>query len=117
MNQSALDRIVVRISRTLTVAGVALAALVLSTGAWAAQLGTVTITAQAPSPVSPGSNATYTVTINRGAGGGVFDTTMLITNILPAGTVASFNPTNLHFSSSQDSKTSALTIQASFCAI
>jgi len=60
-----------------------------SPAAWAApKVGTTTVGAQAPNPVTAGSPATYTVTVNRGSGGGssgAFQADMSISNALPPG--------------------------------
>src|SRR5216117_445747 len=57
------------------------------------KVGSVSVSAQSPTPVTGGSNAAYTITVNRGTGGGssgAFDAVLSLTTSLPAGATASF---------------------------
>jgi hypothetical protein len=52
------------------------------------KVGSVTVGAQSPAPVSAGGSATYTVTVNRGSGSGssgLFTAVLSITTTLPTG--------------------------------
>ena len=88
----------------------ALVALGLAHAAYADPL-LVSVTASSPSPASinPGSNATYTVTVNRTNSGG------MVINLsclgLPSGASASFSPNPIVFGTSlPDSKSATLTV-------
>ena len=72
-------------------------------------LVSVTIGSQSPAGLNPGSNATYTVTVNRTNSGG------MVINLsclgLPAGAAASFSPNPISFGSDlPNSKSATLTI-------
>lgn len=83
--------------------------LACATRAWAdSTVGSVSVGPQSPSPVMPGSNATYTITVDR-AGTGNLDVYLSLTN-LPAGVSATFVPSFVHFSGSLSSKTASLTL-------
>jgi len=80
------------------------------------KVGSVTVSAQSPNPVTAGSNATYTITVNRGSGGGssgAFTATLSITTSLPTGASYSFSPNPVSFTSSDNSKTATLNITTS----
>jgi hypothetical protein len=82
----------------------------------APKVGSVTVGAQSPNPVAPGSSATYTITVNRGSGSGSsgsFTATLSITTSLPTGASASFSPNPVSFEQSDKSKTATLTITTS----
>ena len=82
----------------------------------APKVGSVTVGAQSPNPVTPGNSATYTITVNRGSGpgsSGAFTATLSITTALPTGAGSSFSPNPVSFTPSQDSRTSTLTISTS----
>jgi hypothetical protein len=58
------------------------------------KVGSVTVSTQAPNPVIAGNNATYAITVNRGAGSGssgAFDAALSVTTALPSGATASFS--------------------------
>ncbi len=77
------------------------------------KVGSVTVGAQSPADLCPGSSATYTVTVSRGSGGGssgAFTATLSVTTALPTGASASFAPNPVSFTPSDASKTSTLTI-------
>src|SRR5438034_273650 len=77
------------------------------------KVGSVTVGAQSPDPVTPGSSAAFTITVFRGSGGGSngnFSATLSITTALPAGASASFNANPVTLTSADNSKTSTLTI-------
>ncbi|HXG58167.1 MAG TPA: MBG domain-containing protein, partial [Thermoanaerobaculia bacterium] len=79
----------------------------------APKVGSVTIGSQTPNPVTAGNNATYTITVARGAGGGSsgsFTATLSVTTALPSGAVASFSTNPLSFTSSDSSSSTTLTI-------
>jgi hypothetical protein len=72
-------------------------------------LDSVGVGPQAPASINPGSNATYSVTVNR-TGTGNIDIYLSCSN-LPAGATANFSPTMVHFTGSDaNSATSTLTI-------
>jgi hypothetical protein len=77
------------------------------------KVGFVTVGSQSPNPVMAGNNATYTVTVIRGSGGGssgAFTADLTITTALPTGASASFSPNPVSFGSKDDTETSTLTI-------
>src|SRR5204862_407896 len=77
------------------------------------KVGSVTLGAQSPDPVTPGSSAAFTITVFRGTGGGSngnFSATLSITTALPVGASASFNANPVTLTSADNSKTSTLTI-------
>ncbi len=77
------------------------------------KVGSVTVGAQSPNPVTLGSSAAYTITVFRGSGGGSsgnFTATLSITTPLPAGASASFSVNPVSLASAENSKTSTLTI-------
>src|SRR5204863_463735 len=77
------------------------------------KVGSVTVGAQTPDPVTPGSSAAFTITVFRGTGGGSngnFSATLSITTALPVGASASFNANPVTLTSADNSKTSTLTI-------
>ncbi len=77
------------------------------------KVGTVSVGAQAPNPVTAGNSVTYTVTVNRGSGpgsSGAFTATLSITTTLPTGASASFSPNPVSFAPGDSSKTATLTI-------
>jgi hypothetical protein len=77
------------------------------------KLGSVTVGAQSPAPVTAGNSATYTVTVSRGSGSGSagnFTASLSITTSLPTGAAATFTPNVVSFAPSESSKTSTLTI-------
>jgi hypothetical protein len=79
----------------------------------APKVGSVTVGAQSPNPVTAGSSATYTITVNRGSGPGSpgsFTANLSITTPLPTGATASFSPNPVSFDPGDSSKTSTLTI-------
>jgi hypothetical protein len=67
--------------------------------------------------VTAGGTATYTVTVNRGLGNaasGAFDANLSIDeSTLPSDTTATFNPNTVHFTPTDNSQTSTLTIKTS----
>src|SRR5207248_7427362 len=72
------------------------------------KVGSVTVGAQSPDPVTPGSSAAFTITVFRGTGGGSsgnFTATLSITTALPAGASASFSVNPVAFASAENSKT------------
>jgi len=80
------------------------------------KVGSVTVGSQSPNPVTAGNNATYTVTVNRGSGGGssgAFTADLTVTTALPSGTSASFFPNPVSFTSKDDVMTSQLNITTS----
>src|SRR5438876_730471 len=77
------------------------------------KVGSVTVGAQSPDPVTPGSSAAFTITVFRGSGGGSsgnFSATLSITTALPAGASAFFTANPVTLASAENSKTSTLTI-------
>src|SRR5436190_310964 len=77
------------------------------------KVGSVTVGAQSPDPVTSGSSAAFTITVFRGSGGGSsgnFTATLSITTALPSGASASFSVNPVALASSENSKTSTLTI-------
>src|SRR5947208_949701 len=77
------------------------------------KVGSVTVGAQSPDPVTPGSSAAFTITVFRGTGGGSngnFTATLSITTALPAGASASFSVNPVALASAENSKTATLTI-------
>jgi len=75
----------------------------------ASVLSSVAISAQTPSAVAPGSNATFIVTVSRTDNGNL--DAYLSASGLPAGATASFSPAMVHFTgSTPTSGTSTLTI-------
>src|SRR4030066_2141479 len=77
------------------------------------RVGSVTVGAQSPNPVTAGNSATYTVTIYRGSGGGSsggFSAGLSITTSLPDGCTYSFNPSPVSFKPNENSITTTLTI-------
>ena len=81
------------------------------------KVGTIDVSGQTPSPVNPGSKATYSVTIYRSNPKGIstsgsFDVTLSLTgkNNLPEGTITNFNPQTVLFASTDKSKTASLEI-------
>ncbi|MCQ5374204.1 MAG: putative Ig domain-containing protein, partial [Candidatus Methanomethylicia archaeon] len=82
----------------------------------APKVGSVTVGAQSPNPVAPGSNATYTITVYRGSGGGSsgsFTADLSITTALPTGASATFSPNPVSFAPGDNNKTANLTITTS----
>ncbi len=79
------------------------------------KIGSVTVSIQSPIPVMAGNATTYTVTINRGTGGGSSGSidAVLTSTALPLDAVASFSSNPVVFGPSDDSKTSILTITTS----
>jgi len=71
-------------------------------------IGSVSVGSQSPTLVTPGSNATYTVTVTR-AGTGNLDVYLTITN-LPAGVSASFAPSMVHFAGGPSTGFATLTL-------
>jgi hypothetical protein len=83
--------------------------LACATSAWAdSTVGSVSVGSQSPNPVMPGSNASYTITVNR-AGTGNLDVYLSATN-LPAGVSGTFVPSFVHFSGSLSTRTAILTL-------
>jgi len=74
-------------------------------------VGSVSVGAQAPNPVQPGSAASYPVTVTR-TGTGNLDVYLTITN-LPSGVTASFVPSVVHFAGSSSAGPAALTLSTS----
>jgi hypothetical protein len=77
------------------------------------KVGSVTVGAQSPAPVTAGNSATYTITVSRGSGGGSsgnFTASLSITTTLPTGAAATFSPNVVSFAPAESSKTSTLTI-------
>jgi len=81
------------------------------------KVGSVTVTPLSSLLCSnTGGSATYTITVNRGSGGGSsgsFTANLSITSALPPGVTASFSPNPVSFTSSQDTRTATLTLSAS----
>src|SRR6266566_8739923 len=75
-------------------------------------VGSVSVDAQTPTPVTAGGSATYLITVNRDGGTGSFSASLSATG-LPAGATASFSSSTVSFSSSNTSRTSTLTITTS----
>jgi len=66
----------------------------------APKVGSVSVGAQSPNPVTAGNSATYTITVNRGTGPrspGSFTANLSITTTLPAGATATFSPNLVSF--------------------
>jgi hypothetical protein len=79
----------------------------------ASKLGSVTVSAQSPTPVIAGGSATYTVTVYRATGNGTagsFSADLSVTTALPAGAAASFSPNPVSFAPGDGSKVATLTI-------
>ena len=77
----------------------------------APKIGSVTVGAQTPTPVTAGNSATYLVTVNRGSGNGStgnIGVTFTLNGTLPTGASASF--TALTIPNASNSGTSTLTI-------
>jgi len=78
------------------------------------KVGSVTVGAQSPDPVTPGSDATYTITVVRGPispSSGNFTVDLSVTTALPAGAaVVSFSPNPVLLTPTDVSTTSTLTI-------
>ena len=83
------------------------------------KVGAVLLTAQSGTPVyGTSSNATYTVTVQRGSGpgsSGNFTATLSLTTALPAGATASFSPSTVSLPAAVNSATSTLTITSGAC--
>jgi len=80
------------------------------------KVGSVSVGSQSPSSVTAGSSATYTITVNRGTGGGstgAFTADLSITTALPTGASGSFSPNPVSFTPTDTSKTCTLTITTS----
>jgi len=82
----------------------------------APKVGSVTVGAQSGTLThGTAGSATYTITVNRGSGGGssgAFTANLTITTSLPTGvTVVSFVPNPVSFTSGQSSRTATLTLQ------
>ncbi len=74
------------------------------------QIGSVTVSAQSPITVYPTANASYTITITRGAGTGAFTANLSMLTALPSGCTASFSPSAVSFLATDNTKASTLTI-------
>ena len=75
------------------------------------KIGSVTVGAQIPDDVASGEIATYVVTVTREDGKGAhgsFDAHMSITNLLPVGVTALFDPNPVHFTNFDNEKTTTL---------
>ncbi|MDP2208241.1 MAG: MBG domain-containing protein, partial [Bacteroidota bacterium] len=78
------------------------------------KVGSVTVSAQVGTlTYGTSGSVTYTVTVNRGSGGGSsgsFTADLSITASLPSGATASFSPNPVSFTPTDNSKTATLTI-------
>ena len=82
----------------------------------APKVGSVSVSAQSPDPVTAGGIATYMITVYRGSGPGSpgsFTANLSITAPLPTGATASFSPNPVSFTPSDNTKTATLTISTS----
>src|SRR5437762_1940430 len=74
----------------------------------AGEVGTVVVGSQSPSPVCPGSSASYTVTLTRSGNGAI--TAALTVSGLPTGAIGLFSPNPVIFNPADNSTNSTLTI-------
>jgi hypothetical protein len=77
------------------------------------KVGSLTVAAQSPNPVTAGNAAAYTITVNRGSGSGssgAFTATLSITTTLPSGATSSFSVNPVSFAAGDSIKTTTLTI-------